>query len=407
MTARGTLLPVRLTEWELSKRSGTTTERIRRFVELRILEPEEGAFRPADIQRVRVTEALDKAGIPPEHLGRIVEEGYYSFAWGDLLFPDPTPLSDRSLEETAADLGIPMSLVERAFTLWSVAIPAPGDLVRQDDAEMLGVVAEAYRVLGGDENRTAAGLRYFGENLRRIAESQMRWFRSHVEEPFLASGAPQPEIAPVVTETASRLLPLAHRAVVLGYRRHLEHYTVEDVIQNVEVALERAGLTSPGRRHPGIGFVDLTGYTGLTEEHGDAAAADLADRLADVVRETVGERGGRAVKFLGDGAMFHFAQPIDSVRCGLDLVERIPSRGLPKAHVGVNAGPVVFRDGDYFGRTVNAAARIADYARPGEVLVAEEVLAGSRPSDVRFEPLGPVSLKGLSAPVVLLRAARA
>jgi hypothetical protein len=166
---------------------------------------------------------------------------------------------------------------------------------------MLGVVTEAYRVLGGDRTAPRLASGTSARTSAGLAESQMRWFRSHVEEPFLASGAPQPEIAPVVTETASRPLPLAHRAVVLGYRRHLEHYTVEDVIQNVEVALERAGLTSPGRRHPGIGFVDLTGYTALTEEHGDAAAADLADQLADVVRETVGERGGRAVKLLGDG----------------------------------------------------------------------------------------------------------
>jgi len=399
---------VGFTEAELSRRSGTTVDHVRRLVDLGILQPTDGRFRPADIQRVRVTEALDRAGIPPEHVGRIIAEGYYSFAWGDALFSDPVPISDRTLEETAADLGLSTSIVERAYTLWSLAAPAPGDRLREDDAEMLGLVAKTYDVLGHDEARTLAAIRYIGENLRRIAESQMRWFRTNVEEPFLASGAPQPEVAPVVTEAAARLLPLAHRAVALGYRRHLEHYTVEDVIENVELALERAGLAPPGHRDPpAIAFVDLTGYTDLTEEEGDAAAADLADRLAEVVRETAADRGGRAVKFLGDGVMFHFADPIGAVRCGLDLVERIPAAGLPRAHVGINAGPVVYRDGDYFGRTVNVAARITDYARPGEVLVAEEALGGSSPPDVRFELLGPVSLKGLAAPVTLHRAARA
>ncbi|HEX9235158.1 MAG TPA: adenylate/guanylate cyclase domain-containing protein, partial [Actinomycetota bacterium] len=76
------------------------------------------------------------------------------------------------------------------------------------------------------------------------------------------------------------------------------------------------------------------------------------------------------------------------------------------AHVGVNAGPVVFRDGDYFGRTVNIAARIAARAGPGEVLVSQDVLALSRPDGVRFEELGAVELKGVSRPVVLHRAVR-
>jgi adenylate cyclase len=75
--------------------------------------------------------------------------------------------------------------------------------------------------------------------------------------------------------------------------------------------------------------------------------------------------------------------------------------------VGVHAGPVVFRDGDYFGRTVNVAARITDYARPREVLVSDAVVTSVGESqDVAFDPIGPVALKGVSEPVVL-HAARA
>jgi adenylate cyclase len=63
---------------------------------------------------------------------------------------------------------------------------------------------------------------------------------------------------------------------------------------------------------------------------------------------------------------------------------------------------VVFQNGDYFGRTVNIAARISDYARPGEVLVSDQVVADAdRLEVVRFAPVGPVSLKGLSAPITL------
>jgi adenylate cyclase len=72
--------------------------------------------------------------------------------------------------------------------------------------------------------------------------------------------------------------------------------------------------------------------------------------------------------------------------------------------VGVNAGPVIFRDGDYFGRTVNVAARIADYARPGEVLVTEPVRAATGDRPLQFESLHPVPLKGVSEAVQLYRA---
>ena len=102
--------------------------------------------------------------------------------------------------------------------------------------------------------------------------------------------------------------------------------------------------------------------------------------------------------------MFHFPDPAKGVECGLALVERADALRLPPARVGVNAGPVVFRDGDYFGRTVNVAARITDYARPREVLVSEEVVEHARPEGVSYREIGPVMLKGLAAPIALYRA---
>jgi adenylate cyclase len=69
---------------------------------------------------------------------------------------------------------------------------------------------------------------------------------------------------------------------------------------------------------------------------------------------------------------------------------------LPQAHVGLHAGPVIFQEGDYYGATVNTAARIADYARPGEVLVSQEVVDASVEQEVAYREIGPVELKGLS-----------
>ena len=80
--------------------------------------------------------------------------------------------------------------------------------------------------------------------------------------------------------------------------------------------------------------------------------------------------------------------------------------GLPPAHVGLHAGPVIFQEGDYYGQTVNLASRIAEYARPGEVLVSQEVVDASGGAEVAFREIGPVELKGVSGAMRLHAASR-
>ncbi len=107
------------------------------------------------------------------------------------------------------------------------------------------------------------------------------------------------------------------------------------------------------------------------------------------------------MKWLGDGVMFYFPDPGHGVLAALDMVEGVATHGLPPARVGIHAGPVVFQEGDYFGRTVNIAARIAEYARPGEVLVSQEVVDAADGTPVMFTEIGPVELKGVSGTIRL------
>ena len=176
--------------------------------------------------------------------------------------------------------------------------------------------------------------------------------------------------------------------------------TTEDYLQELGLVPERP------TRPPAIAFLDLTGYTALTEERGDEAGADLAERMATLVNDAARPHGGSPVKWLGDGVMFYFDDPSGAVLTGLDLVEQTPAAVDVRARVGINAGNVVFRDGDYFGRTVNVASRIADYARPGEVLVSFEVKERWGGDGVRFEEIGPVALKGLREELTLYAASR-
>jgi adenylate cyclase len=99
--------------------------------------------------------------------------------------------------------------------------------------------------------------------------------------------------------------------------------------------------------------------------------------------------------------MFFFHEPGPAVHAAIEMMEDISGHGLPPAHVGVHAGPVVTQGGDYFGRTVNIASRIAEYARPGELLVSQEVVDASDLDDVTFTEVGPVELKGVSSPIRL------
>jgi class 3 adenylate cyclase len=169
--------------------------------------------------------------------------------------------------------------------------------------------------------------------------------------------------------------------------------------------MEERGITPrQPKQPPAIAFLDLTGYTTLAEERGDEAAAALAARLASIVQETAQAHRGRPVKWLGDGVMFHFADPGSAILTGLELVEQTERATTLPARVGINAGTVIAQEGDYFGRTVNIAARIADYAQPRDVLVSEEARQSSAVAEVEFELIGDVPLKGVAQSVRLHRA---
>ena len=181
---------------------------------------------------------------------------------------------------------------------------------------------------------------------------------------------------------------------------------MEHAINHVEEALAASGLQPRLPQPPAICFVDLTGFTELTEQRGDEAAAQVAGRLAALVNDISRSRGGRPIRWLGDGGMFHFREPARAVLAGLDMAEGAPAAGLPPAHVGIHTGPVIAQDGDVYGATVNLAARIAAYAGPGQVVVSEETARRAGDADVRFLPLGAVALKGVATPLPLYQATR-
>ena len=129
-------------------------------------------------------------------------------------------------------------------------------------------------------------------------------------------------------------------------------------------------------------------------------------RWARLVQRSSVQHGGKPIKWLGDGVMFYFVDPGPGVRAALEMVDGLAAAGLPPAHVGLHAGPVLYQEGDYYGQTVNLSARIADYARPGEVLVTQAVADVSEEEGIAYTDVGEVELKGVAGTVQLLRAHR-
>jgi class 3 adenylate cyclase len=149
-------------------------------------------------------------------------------------------------------------------------------------------------------------------------------------------------------------------------------------------------------------FADIAGYSAYAERAGDDAAADLAVRFASEVATLAAEHGAELLKLVGDAVLVHAFDAARTIRLGLCLGERLAEAGLPQVHIGIHTGPAVKRAGDWWGTTVNVAARVMAAAGAGEVLVTEAtVSAANAEGDADLRSLGPRSFKNISTPVWL------
>jgi adenylate cyclase len=395
----------RLSVDELAARSGTTPDHIGRLVQVGLLEAaEDSTFAIRDINRVRLADALEREGIPLEDMAAAKTAGRLSLDFLDELFLDAVPLRAQTFDELAEKLGISFEDLTRLYTAWSLPAPQPGQQIREDDATILEALT-VFSQTGLDPEILVPATRFFGDNVRRIAEGQVSFFRSNVIEPMVAAGMPLRDVVETMAPMSAALQPAGRALLSWLHGRHFETLAFQEVVLIIEQIMQEAGFAQ--RRPvspPAIAFMDLSGYTLLTEQTGDEVAAKLAEELSEMVGHAAQSHGGHVVKLLGDGVMFHFADPGDAIRCGLGLLDRAAELGLPRARMGVNAGAVVFRDGDYFGRTVNVAARITDYARPGEVLASEDAVSSTRSDGFTVAEIGSVLLKGMEQPVRVFRA---
>jgi len=313
-------------------------------------------------------------------------------------------LSDVTFAQLAERTGVSVELLMLIRDATGSNPPVPDDRVR--DGELPFAAFIEFQVKAGfNPIAIQRLLRVAGDSLRRLAESESAWWNSEVMAPAVAAGKRPDET--FGADFVTQMTVLSEQAVIELYRLQQTKTWTANIIEGLEVTLAAAGLHTRLEHPPAMCFLDITGYTRLTQERGDAAAADLAERLARLVQRASVKYGGRPVKWLGDGVMFFFPNPGPGVVAALEMVAGVVEAGLPPAHVGLHAGPVIFQDGDYYGQTVNVASRIAEYARQGEVLVSQEMVDASGEAKVAFREIGPVELKGVSGVMRLHAASRA
>jgi adenylate cyclase len=388
---------------EVARRANVPIEFVRRVAALGALSEDLPTAVKRELGRVRLLYAWSQAGFPPETIMRLVDQKALSITFLDAPSVQGPGRLDRPYEDIAAERGVPESLVERLHESIGFEPPNPHDRAGEDDLALLAVL-DLFRSVGVPDEAVVRLFAVYADAASRLAKAEAELYEANIEEHLRASGMNERELIEFGTDFGNRVSLALEQALVMVYRRHRVHAWTEHSVNHVEAALEAEGIEGHIPQPPAICFVDLTGYTRLTEERGDRFAADVAAQLASLVKGISRRRGGSPIRWLGDGGMYHFREPARAVDAGLDMVEQAPAIGLPPAHIGIHAGPVIFQDGDVYGRTVNLASRLASVAQAGEVVVSEEV--AQRADVFSYEEMGPVTLKGVRVPMRLFRAAR-
>lgn len=237
-------------------------------------------------------------------------------------------------------------------------------------------------------------VRLYGQSLGRIAETEANLFRMHVAS-RIHEGGDRTRTLPAVHDALSQLLPLADPLLLGVHRRRIEYAFAQAAVREAESLSGEGQL--PGAVEVTLLFCDLKGFTEYTDANGDAAAIEMIEKFAAVVTQELGPHG-HVVKMLGDGFMLSFPGPGEAVESFARVIARMRAGDLLSIHGSVHHGVALYREGDYFGRSVNLAARLLAVA-------GSDVLAASRPvvdaTSDRFDwqPAGTRRLRGASDPV--------
>jgi len=378
---------------------GVSESTLRRWVDLGLVPLDDsGAWTAGSLNHARVVQRLRSKGRSLADIAQVAERnGSVLHYLGGLMAPATEHVTP---EEVARRTGLEPALVRRvgeAFGFSAQSLERIGD----DDVRLFEHVATALDA-GFPLVAMLQLARIYGQALGRVADAEVRMFRLYVRDPLIRENASALEAAQAVAELATHVMPLADRVITDVHRRSLHWFVEQDAVSLVEQALDEDALLGLGRLRVAIAFADLAGFTRLTEEQGDEEAVDAVERFVDAVDASLPD-DARILKTIGDEVMVIGDDASRLVEWAVDYQLGHPTE--PRPRIGIHEGEVLFRDGDYFGREVNRAARVVARAGAGEVLVTDAIAAHPA-RQVAFDALGQVRLKGFKDPTALFVARR-
>ncbi|MDA0182615.1 MerR family transcriptional regulator [Solirubrobacter phytolaccae] len=358
---------------------------LRRWVAEGIVPLRDGEWTPAALAQARIVARMRARGHSLAQLRGAAKQGRLAYGYLEDLFGDEGGGAPRTLEEAVEETGMEAELIRR---IWAAAgFPAASlEALSDDDVALLrslGTVLDSGLPLVA----FLQIVRVYGQALAQIADAEVKLFHLFVHEPMIRDGAPVLEMAEELSGLASELLPLSGPIMESLHTRLLRHFLEQDVVGHLELVADDAQL---GRMRVAICFADLAGYTRLTEEVGEEEALEVVERFVEQVTETLPD-DARVIKTIGDEVMVVGTDLGALVDWAVGFQALQTERPLPR--IGLHAGSVLYRDGDYYGRAVNLASRVAARATGGEVLVTREVRAVAG-RHLAFQPIGEVKLKG-------------
>jgi adenylate cyclase len=389
---------------EAAQRVGVSAATLRQWQRRGLIPQYDGEWSGAAIGAARVVARLRERGHSLTELERATAEGRLAFGFLQDLFPldsERVPIA-----EAAARSGLDPALVSRIVAGLGLS-PEGSETVGRDEVELLRYASRAL-----DSGYPLVALlqlmRVYGQAMARVADAEVRLFHLYVHEPLMRSGTTGVETAEQMRSLSQRVLPMAGPALELVHRRYLQHFTEQDVVGHMESDLSGTTIDL-GRVRVAIAFADLAGYTRLTEEEGEITAVDAVERFVDAVARSLPDTA-RVIKTIGDEAMIIGSDVIALVRWAVDF--QVTHDERPRPRMAVHYGVALYRDGDYYGRDINIASRIAARSAGGEVLVSRPVVeqveaAGRR--GVVLDSIGAIRLRGFdeSTELFLARAATA
>jgi len=388
---------------ELCRITGEPIEELLRWQQLGLLPGGEGGEMDRNLAfQVRAIQFAQRRGIAPEQIAEALADqpDLLTFLQGGIHLPTGP---GRSLEEAAQEAGIDAELARRVR---HAAGLDDQPILYDEDVDALRTFAVAGQA-GVPEEALLQLVRVYADALGRVGEAENRLFHLHVHDQFRAQGLRGAALLQATQQVSDQVIDLAEPTVVYFYRKAFEHASLEDMILHLrEDVIPPSDLA--GQMTSTVMFIDLADFTPLTVAMGDAVATQVVDRFCDIVRKSTEDAGGRIVKQIGDAFMIVFGEPGFAITCGLGIEAAVADEPqFPAVHIGAHTGQLLYREGDYWGNTVNVAARVAAEAAPRQRLISAPLRdAVGDPPGVEFIALGARRLKGIAEPVELFDARR-